>query len=332
MNYSFVDEDLDLLDFDSKKSLGNFIRNSRSRKVTIVCGAGVSVSAGLPSWSDYLKKIVSIFLYTWKDLEETNPKYLKTVPRGMSISMLDEHYRVKYPNFIIPPDFLKEDPLFIAQLIKNCIAPLNWKYLLKKALYRDGAPLNFESSLLDCICNMTINHSQISGIMTYNYDDLLEIAFKNKNFSTSSIIEENYFKYHKTFPIYHLHGILTSQVGRMPESKIYLSEEDFLTDIVQPNSWYNQIHASKLTGTCCLFIGLSFNDPSLKRKLAIHRLNPGDFHYALLTHGDTEFEKRKFLLLRNELLRLNVRVIKYSYDKSHSRLIELIQKMDKYMD
>jgi hypothetical protein len=326
---AFIDTDLQMLDSDSIKSFTNFIRDTKKRNLTLVCGAGLSVSAGLPTWNKYLQKIVSAFLLDWKELEEQNPKYKDVAPKTMSINIADEYYEVKYPDFSIPENFLNEDPLILAQLIKNCIEPANWRYLLRKALYGENSYLELKSNLIKELFNIIFNHERITSIMTYNYDDLIESFFSQNGFKTSSIVGENHYKNHKKFPIYHLHGILPHKGGL--ESKIYLSEEDYLTDIIQPNSWYNQIHTNKLTSTTCLFIGLSFNDPSLKRKLAIHRLCPTEFHYALLTCKDTEFEKRKFMLLKNELLRLNVRVIKYPYDQSHEQLNTILRLIDKHM-
>lgn len=328
---TFFEEDLKLFDNDSKRNFTNFIKDTNKKNVTLVCGAGLSVAAGLPTWYQYLKKIVSLFLLTWKDLEEKNPKFKDVAPKAMSIYMLEEISENKDTNILLHDNFLNEDPLILAQLIKNCIEPANWRYLLRKALYGEDNDNveNFKTSLLEAIYKIVQNKSIVTSLLTYNYDDLLETLFKQKGFKTSSIVDENHYKEHKNFPIYHLHGILPIIGG--VESKIYLSEEDYLTDIIQPNSWYNQLHSTKLTSTCCLFIGLSFNDPSLKRKLAIHRLTPNDFHYALLTHQDTEFEKRKFLLLKNELLRLNVRVIKYPYTKSHDKLNDIINLIEKYI-
>ncbi len=326
---SSLKQDISFLDFDSQKSFSNFIRASKAKEITIVCGAGLSVSAGLPTWKQYLKSIVSEFLLTWKDLEDVNPKYKEVAPKSMSINMLGEYYEFKFPGFSIPDNFISEDPLILAQLIKNCIEPANWKYLLRQALYGKGSP-NFSSELVNNIFEIVQGNTKVTSILTYNYDDLLEIYFKTHGIKTSSIVGENHFKAHKYFPIYHLHGILPNKGGL--ESKVYLSEEDYLTDIIQPNSWYNQIHTTKLTSTCCLFVGLSFNDPSLKRKLAIHRLSPSLYHYAFLTHQDTEFEKRKFLLLKNELLRLNVRVIKYPYEATHQELNRVLLLLNKYLN
>lgn len=322
-------QDISFLDLDSQRSFSNFIKSSKTKEVTIVCGAGLSVSLGLPTWAKYLKKIISEFLLAWKDMEDYNAKYKEVAPKSMSINMMGEYYEMKFPDFSIPENFINEDPLILAQLIKNCIEPANWRYLLRNALYAEQR-LNFSSDLVNNIFEIVRDNTKVTSILTYNYDDLIELYFKSRGFKTSSIVGENHFKTHKYFPICHLHGILPYKGGL--ESKVYLSEEDYLTDIIQPNSWYNQLHTTKLTSTCCLFVGLSFNDPSLKRKLAIHRLSPDSYHYAFLTHQDTEYEKRKFLLLKNELLRLNVRVIKYPYDPTHQELNKVLLLVSKYLN
>ncbi|WP_435354957.1 SIR2 family protein [Emticicia sp. SJ17W-69] len=323
-----IRDDIVFLDSDSQKSLTNFLRNFENNELTIVCGAGLSVSAGLPTWTKFLKTIVTEFLFAWRDIEENNKIYKEVAPKSISINMLAEYYEVAYPDFKIPDSFYNEDPLILAQLIKNCIELNNWRYLLRKALY-ENVNLNFSSELIANIYNLVSTQKRVTSILTYNYDDLIEIYFKNQNFKTSSVVGDNYFSIHKNFPIYHMHGILPYKGGL--ESKIYLTEDDYLTDIIQPNSWYNQLHTTKLTSTTCLFIGLSFNDPSLKRKLSIHRLSPNAYHYALITHQDTEYDKRKFLLLKNELLRLNVRVIKYPYSSTHDELNNIIKLINKYV-
>lgn len=319
---NLIKDKVSFLDIDSQKSIGNFLRSVNDQKITLVCGAGVSVSAGLPTWQVYLSRITSEFILTWKEMERANHIFKNRAPRSMSINMMGDIYKeFFYPDFSIPESFIQEDPLILAQLIKNCIEPANWSYLLRKALYENYTQ-NVSSDLLEKIFEIAV-HRNVSGIMTYNYDDLIEIFFKSKNIKTSSIVGENYYLPHKYYPIYHLHGILPYKGGL--HSKIYLTEDDYLTDIIQPNSWYNQVHTNRLTSTCCLFIGLSFNDPSLKRKLSIHRLSSNAYHYALLTHKDNEYDKKKFLLLKNELLRLNVRVIKYPYDEGHSRISDVLR-------
>lgn len=319
--------DFDILDDYSKKSFSNLKLDYDKREMTLICGAGTSMSAGLPSWNKYLKKITRIFLIHWEFLERTNKKYLHLAPKEMSIAFIGDYYDIS--NTELENDFTKEDPLILAQLIKNCIRAGDWKYLLKKALYGEEKSNVPDSELINLLCLFIINSNNFKSIITYNYDDILEFALKKRGFLTDSIIKENDHFKSKNFPVYHPHGILPFFGGI--DGKIYLSEEDYLTDIIEPNSWYNQLHSTKLTSTCCLFIGLSFNDPSLKRKLAVHKLNPNHFHYAIMTHENTEFEHKKFLLLRNELLRLNVRIIKYDYDKNHENLTKVIGLIYKYI-
>lgn len=321
------------LDDDSQRSISNLLKDTQNKEITLVCGAGVSVSAGLPSWNKYLKKIVSTFLVHWSFQERVNVRYKDVAPRQMSLALLEDVFEKEFLDPEIAENFLREDPLILAQLIKNCIEPANWRYLLRKSLYEYAHVININDELISSITNLIVeNQSKFSSILTYNYDDIIETRLKTIGIKSSPIIGENYFRPHPHYPIYHVHGFLPIKGGL--NSKIYLSEEDYLTDIIQPNSWYNQLHSNKLTSTCCLFIGLSFNDPSVKRKLAVHRLNPNHFHYALLTHGESEFEKKKFLLLKNELLRLNVRVIKYKKDSNsdnpHKNLTLLIDFIYKY--
>lgn len=308
-------KDLQFLDKDSKKSFQNFIKDSKKGNITLFCGAGISVSAGLPTWYSFLKKIVSTFLVHWQFQEKGNQMYKDRVPKNMSIAMIGEFFENELPKGL-SDQFLKEDSLILAQLIKNCIEPKNWTYLLRKSLYGEGNENLKKSTLVKSIVKMIIqNMNLIDSVVTYNYDDLIESSLNNKSFKTTSIVNENSYKKFKHFPVYHVHGILPIKGGIT--SKIYLSEDDFLSEIKQPTSWYNNLHASKLTNNTCLFVGLSFNDPNLKRLLATYRLNSNNFHYALLTHKNSEFDKKRFLLLKNELLRLNVRVIKYQYDSDH---------------
>lgn len=315
------------LDSDSYKSYLNLLKSLTQNKATIVCGAGVSVSAKLPSWQNFLEKIVKVFILHWEFKEMQNPRFKQRVPKKMSIAMVEDFFLEDLKHEKIE-DFLKEDPLILAQLIKNCIEAKNWIWLLGKALYNDRTHIDFSSHLMNKLCDLVLNNNEIfDSLMTYNYDDLIEMVFNKKKLKTCSVVSENHLKKKSGFPIYHVHGILPLEGGIA--SKIYLSEEDYLTDIVEPNSWYNQLHSTKLTSNTCVFIGLSFNDPSVKRKLAIHRLNNKHYHYAFLTHNDSEYGKRKFLLLKNELLRLNVRVIKYPYTPDHSYLGEFISQLNR---
>ena len=76
------------LDSDSYKSYLNLLKSLTQNKATILCGAGVSVSAKLPSWQNFLEKIVKVFILHWEFKEMQNPRFKQRVPKKMSIAMV----------------------------------------------------------------------------------------------------------------------------------------------------------------------------------------------------------------------------------------------------
>lgn len=310
----------------SKQSYSNLVKDISKGEVTLVCGAGVSASAKLPSWHSFLNTIVSTFLSHW-NLSNSDSD---SVPKKMSINHLyseDSLWPLINNAKIDSQPFLKEDPLVLAQLIKNCMDEVNWKYLLKKALYHGVNTTCFkESALIESIYDFVkSDKTRTTGLITYNFDDLLESYFKFRKEKCTPITIENSHVSPKAFPIYHMHGVISQNGGN--DCNVTLAEEDYLKNIMEPFSWYNRLHCSKFSETTCIFIGISFNDPSVKRLLAINKTHREHFHYAFLTHNGTEYQKKKFILLRHELLRLNVRTILYEYTDDHSKLVECIRNL-----
>ncbi|HLT41344.1 MAG TPA: SIR2 family protein [Sphingobacteriaceae bacterium] len=316
------------LDSDTKKSLMNLSRESASKKISIVTGAGISVSSGLPTWHQLLEKTTKIFLVHWDLLASKNMVYSERVPAQLSIAMAENIFLDNVDAELVK-FLLKDDPLMLAQLIKNCVEENNWNWMLRKCLYDDYTNIKIYSATFESIFNLIVTHkNKIDNILTYNYDNFLELYLRGKGIKTQTIIKENSDNPIRKLPIYYLHGILPVYGGI--KGKVYLTEDDYLSDIVEPNSWYNQLHASTLTNNICIFLGLSFNDPSLKRKLSVNRLHRNHYHYAILCLHDDLYSKRKFLLLKNELLRLNVRVITYPYTDRHTylpKIVELIKNL-----
>jgi len=312
----------------SQQSYSNLVKDIGKGDVTLVCGAGVSASAKLPSWYNFLNTIVQTFLSHWNFKDGDTD----SIPKNMSINHIyteDSLWPWINEYKIDAQPFLKEDPLVLAQLIKNCMNDLNWKYLLKKALYHGVSTTCFqESALIKSIYEFIKNEkTRTTGLITYNFDDLFESYFKYRKDKCTSISFENSHVAPKTFPIYHVHGIISQNGGN--DCNVTFAEEDYLKNIMEPFSWYNRLHCGKLSETTCVFIGISFNDPSIKRLLALNKTHNGHFHYAFLTHNGTEYQKKKFILLRHELLRLNVRTIMYEYTDDHSMLVEKIKALEK---
>ena len=207
-------------------------------------GAGVSMSAKMPSWRELLKGIMGEV----KQLKEPTLEAFKE----LSSHILEE---------------CGNSDLIMARYLQTAITLYNNKSvfseLIQKHLYND----NNKSDLLSCLSRI-IQQKKVNEVITYNFDDLLEQNLEKLNLKNSvhytSISKDAEIKGHNTLPIYHVHGIIP-QKG--PVDKVVFSEEEYHSRYTNAFHWSNieQLHA--LTRMHCFFIGLSMNDPNLRRLL-----------------------------------------------------------------
>jgi len=66
MERQFPPNKLKEIDIKSASNFMSLIKDSRESKFTLVLGAGVSASAGVPQWKELLKKICSAFFLIGK--------------------------------------------------------------------------------------------------------------------------------------------------------------------------------------------------------------------------------------------------------------------------
>ncbi len=122
-----------------------------------------------------------------------------------------------------------------------------------------------ESPLIKTICKIICDDSKrVQSVITYNYDDLIEEELKKRDLEYYSVFRKNRSNDYYKFPIYHVHGFVP-QIGNA--SKIVLCEEDYHEIYSYAFHWSNieQLHAFERN--TCFFIGLSMNDPNLRRLL-----------------------------------------------------------------
>lgn len=231
-------------------------------RLTLVCGAGVSVGAGIPVWNQLLLGLLeSMIERLSKDhslklgsnaAEEFNTRH------GASSLILG-----KYLKNNLGKDFGKKirDALYSA---KPTTCDLISAIVDLSRPQRDGKPLD--------------------SILTFNFDGLIEenltaAAILNRAIYTEAIKHDP-----NEIPVYHVHGYLP-RTGKIPdETDIVFSEDAYHSQFIDPFSWSNLIQLNKLTQNTCLFVGVSLTDPNLRRLLDVAwRKNPDKTlsHYIL---------------------------------------------------
>lgn len=170
---------------------------------------------------------------------------------------------------------------------KKSSSKLAFENAIRDVLYEEIDNEN-ESDLLKEIrqfCIAAGRNPNLDSIITYNYDDLLERCLKNIDVDIPfSPIYSTGMKHeiHK-LPIYHVHGYLPHKGKLTLKNKVILSEDDYHRQYSDIYGWSNLIQINKFKDLNCLFIGLSFSDPNLRRLLDIAKKERGDddiHHYC----------------------------------------------------
>lgn len=240
-------------------ALGSALKSGR---LTLVCGAGVSVGAGIPVWNQLLLRLLeSMIERLSKDHSlnlGSNAAEKFNARHGASALILG-----KYLKNNLGKDFGKKvrDALYSA---KPTTCPLIDSIVDLSRPQRDGKPLD--------------------SIVTFNFDGLIEENLTTANILNRAIYTEAIKHDPNELPVYHVHGYLP-RMGKIPdETDIVFSEDAYHSQFIDPFSWSNLIQLTKLTQNTCLFVGVSLTDPNLRRLLDVAwRKNPDKTlsHYLL---------------------------------------------------
>lgn len=268
-------------------------QNFKNKKACFFVGAGLSIPAGFPSWSELLDKLIKV-------LED----------RGTMSSSKKSDY-----------ESLKKDPtkfLFLAEDIKSEIGSTAFYDYLEEWFGQADA-------------KSTANHELIAQIpsnltITINYDRLIENGFdqvhkyypnyytyKQSREAANSFWKEKYF-------VLKAHGDANSD----PQGLI-LTQRDYRKTLYKEIG-YRSLLQSIFSKFSIVFIGVSLNDPEFNQLLDyLHESyhGGGPTHYALLSEGNTNDT-----LARRYLEEFKLQSIIYTNDKGdHSEIPEFLQSV-----
>lgn len=266
-------------DAQRKNEKGRYIQNVKAafRKgdVVLFLGAGVSKDGGIPLWATLIKKL-HIFMLNQL-----------TKDQNLSFEQQKMVQELAFNNEM-------ESPLLQMRYIKSAFENEEYYRLVHEALYDQGFDIN--TRLLNAITKISTPqraYCGIKSIITYNFDNLLEMRFEQKDISYNVVSCEEDRSATDKLNIYHVHGYLPNNFEKgTGNPDLVFSEEDYHRVYRDSYSWSNLAQLSALKENTCLFIGSSLTDPNLRRLLDVAARNGENArHYAFMKRVKIETEK-----------------------------------------
>jgi hypothetical protein len=228
----------------------------QGNRLSVIAGAGIGVAAGMPTWSDLLRALLSAFVK-------------KTYSFGESTDSMIAELQQRLEN---------QSPLIYAQFLRSQFDEDEFIDLLHGALYPRNRP-PAQSPICRAIARLA---HHLNCVLTFNYDSLIEDALSSEGFANTAVFEAAAWSSVSGLPVYHPHGFLPREREPGRQYRVILAESDYHTQYHSPNIWSNIAISRVLLENVCLFVGTSLEDPNLRRLLdASHREQPQKTHYIL---------------------------------------------------
>ncbi|PHR26894.1 MAG: molecular chaperone Tir [Desulfotalea sp.] len=283
------------------KHLKNYLR---AGELSLVCGAGVSVGAGVPDWSSMLHELLSnLFRKQLKDNDSS-------IGDREKLAALYQEY-------------FNPSPLVVAQYLKNGLGD-DFLENVRDSLYRNS-PTN--SSLIESImelCRPQRSRQALQSIISFNFDDLIEQNLKAQHIQFKSIFSEGQKTLRSELPIYHVHGYLPRGGDITNENHIVFSEDAYHSQFIDPFSWSNLVQLNHFSQNVCIFIGLSMTDPNLRRLLDVSmRKNPARLanHYFFKKRHDSKN-------LNNRIANIDIEGLDAQGATDFIKIAEMLEEQD----
>lgn len=281
-----------------------FLKNVLSEnRLTLVCGAGVSASAGMPDWNTLLTRIVNEALPA--EYKKINTDDLKKL--------------------------LSSSNLIVGKYLKILLKD-NFDEVVQKSLYSGEFHIN-DSKLIHNIVELIRpkrNKGSVESVINFNFDSVLEDLLYENSIKFSVVYDEGIKYKAEEIPIYHVHGYLPKS-STIEKHNLVFSEDGYHTQFIDPYSWSNLIQLYKYMNNSCLFIGVSLSDPNLRRILDISKRKNGDgvnkhFIIKKIPSPESSVYDLQIQLEEQDALMLGLNVIWVSdYDEYSGILEKLLQ-------
>ncbi len=321
-----LDDALKNQNHDWKQERKNIVENiSQSYKrghFSLILGAGVSSSAGMPDWNTLLNSLFVRYMANEFDGDNT-------------ISEEDITELVLRLNVIDEPSALMAARYLRRGLSNNGKDAKGFIDAVTESLYKlRNTHFNIASPLIKSLASMCLpkrTGAKVRSVVTYNFDDLLERQLISDSIQFRSIYTENESYDPDDLPIYHAHGFLPedqSDYQDLDDSTLVFSEEGYHHIYSNPYHWSNLVQLNTFRENNCLMVGLSMTDPNLRRLLDISSKNlEKSKHFAFmkrLTVNDFCFNGAK--AKKNQVIE-NIKSAEKFLEQHHTLNEELMREL-----
>jgi hypothetical protein len=301
---------------EAKQLQTESIRDARlaytHRGLVLYIGAGVSCSVGLPTWWQMIRSLTVTMMS--KRVDEKLRALPKLTEQQKAVA------KIKVQEEVSRGAGADKSILIMARSIKNFFnseLPYQVAQTLYGPLYKSTGSLSYwfsslfqkreseslarypsirDSKLFEAIVQLARAQRDVKGvqaIVNFNYDDLIEEWMREKGIRCDTLLSGQEEIRDSTLPCYHVHGVLPFR--RMQELKnptdglagiignFVFSEDEYHTEYSDPYRWSNMTLINQLGRYSGLFVGLSLQDPNLRRIIDVtHRQYPDIVNYAII--------------------------------------------------
>jgi hypothetical protein len=233
--------------------IANLRNGLRKGRLTLVCGAGVSIQAGIPDWSNLLVRLLE------RMMDRISKDHSLNIGKKAAAYFQRAH---------------GSSSLILGKYLKNNLGR-DFPSEMRAALYSAEPTSSILIGSIATLSRPQRDGRPLDSIITFNFDCLIEENLTAKSIRNKPIYSEAIQHDPSELPVYHVHGYLPRS-GRIPaDSEMVFSEDAYHSQFIDPFSWSNLIQLTKLTQSTCLFVGISLTDPNMRRLLDVAwRKNP----------------------------------------------------------
>jgi len=270
------DEEKQRKKISEEQIISDLSKAYKENNLVLVLGSGVTHSQGGPLWNELINKLMTKAIKNIRKISEDKAEVVATL-------LLDQ-----FP----------KNPLLQARFIRNHVGRKNYSFeLLVENIIYEKTDLNIKSLFTEIIkfCKTYNERKRLDSIITYNYDDLIEYFCEKDadNIPYKCVYSQDTLTSRTGIPIYHVHGYLpkhSTMKDKKLKKKIILSEETYHEQYSILYNWSNLIQLNKFINKNCLFIGLSLEDPNMRRLLdyAHEHCEGKNPHYAIVLEKNDE--------------------------------------------